>query len=94
MYRVYVRYNMKPGAREGFLEALAGMGLRKAVLAEEGCLGFDYYRAVDDPDVLMLVELWKDRAAQQLHLTLPHMQALPPVKEQYVLETKLEAYDI
>ena len=70
------------------------MGLRKAVLAEEGCLGYDYYRAVDDPDVLMLVELWKDRAAQQLHLTLPHMQALPPVKEQYVLETKLEANDI
>ena len=44
MYRVYVRYNMKPGAREGFLEALAGMGLRKAVLAEEGCLGYDYYQ--------------------------------------------------
>ena len=32
MYKVYVRYDMKPGAREGFLEKLADMGLRKAVL--------------------------------------------------------------
>ena len=94
MYHIYVTYTAKPGTREEFLEQIAALGLRQAVLAEEGCLGYDYYRAVDDPDVLMLVELWKDRAAQQLHLTLPHMQALPPVKEQYVLETKLEAYDI
>ena len=94
MYRVYVRYNMKPGAREGFLEALAGIGLRQAVLAEEGCLGYDYYRAVDDPDVLLLAELWESREAQQVHLKQPHMQALPALKEQYILETKLETFDL
>ena len=94
MYRVYVRYNMKPGAREGFLEALAGIGLRKAVLAEEGCLGYDYYRAVDDPDQVLLAELWTDRRAQQVHLEQPHMRAMPAIKEEFVRQTGLETFEV
>ena len=94
MYRVYVRYNMKPGAREGFLEALTGMGLRKAVLAEDGCLGYDYYRAVDDPDQVLLAELWTDRRAQQIHLEQPHMRAMPAIKEEFVRQTGLETFEV
>ena len=52
MYRVYVRYNMKPGAREGFLEALAGIGLRQAVLAT-GLLSEAEYDALVDPEKMV-----------------------------------------
>ena len=94
MYRIYVHYHMKPGAGEGFLSQVEAMGLRRAVLAEAGCLQYDYFRGVDDPDVVLLAELWESREAQQVHLKQPHMQALPALKEQYILETKLETFDL
>ena len=64
------------------------------MLAEAGCLQYDYFRGVDDPDVVLLAELWESREAQQVHLKQPHMQALPALKEQYILETKLETFDL
>ena len=94
MYRVYVRYEMKPGMREDFLSAVAGAGLRQAVLAEKGCRQYDYFRDVDDPDVLLLAELWDSREDQQVHMGQPHMAALPRLKEQYVRQTALECHEL
>ena len=48
MYRIYVHYHMKPGAGEGFLSQVEAMGLRRAVLAEAGCLQYDYFRSVQE----------------------------------------------
>ncbi len=94
MYHIYVTYTAKPGTREEFLEQIAALGLRQAVLAEEGCLGYDYYRAVDNPDQVLLVERWESPAHQQAHLNQPHMQALPGLKERYILDTSLERYEL
>ena len=53
-----------------------------AVLAEDGCI--DYYPTVDaetsinrqerDPNVVTVLEKWRDEAALQAHLNAPHMQ--------------------
>ena len=94
MYHIYVTYTAKPGTREEFLEQIAALGLRQAVLAEEGCLGYDYYRAVDDPDQVLLAELWADRRAQQIHLEQPHMRAMPAIKEEFVRQTGLETFEV
>ena len=94
MFRVYVRYDLKPGVREEFLSRLESIGLRRAVLAEAGCLQYDYYRAVDDPDQVLLAELLADRRAQQIHLEQPHMRAMPAIKEEYVRQTGLETFEV
>ena len=52
-----VTYTMKPGLRAEFLREVSEHGIQKAVLAEEGCLQYQYFEAVDEPDKLLLVEL-------------------------------------
>ena len=52
----------KPGMREQFLEEIAEA--QKAVRKEDGCLQYDYFRSVDDPDLLLLVEMCYDPEAQ------------------------------
>ena len=42
-------------------------GLRAAVLAEEGCMQYDYYRPLAEENCVLLVEHWRDRAALDKH---------------------------
>ena len=76
-----VTYTMKPGLRAEFLREVSEHGIQKAVLAEEGCLQYQYFEAVDEPDKLLLVERWTERKAQEVHMTQPHMVPLKEIKE-------------
>ena len=89
-----VTYAMKPGLRAEFLREVSEHGIQKAVLAEEGCLQYQYFEAVDEPDKLLLVERWTDRQAQQLHLQQPHMALVRAAKEACAADTRLELYDL
>lgn len=92
--KVLVTYTNKPGHGRSFLEDVVGGGLRSAVLAEEGCLQYDYYVNAAQPDQVLLVEHWSSREAQRLHAKQPHMDILRRAKEAHVVDTKLEFFDI
>lgn len=84
-----VTYTMKPGMRDTFLNEVQAQGIQAAVRREEGCLQYDYYLPVEDSNTLLLVERWRDRAAQQAHLTTPHMAALGKIKADCVTDTQI-----
>lgn len=46
--------------------------LRRASLAEPGCLGYEVFRSVDAAHVLLLVERYRDQAAIDAHRASPH----------------------
>ena len=46
-----------------FASEMERSGLRAAVLAEEGCMQYDYYRPLAEENCVLLVEHWRDRAA-------------------------------
>lgn len=94
MLGLNVTYIMKPGMGEEFLRRLEEGKFRQAVLAEDGCLGYDYYRSVEDEDILLLVERWTDLQAQQAHLQQPHMALIRSAKDACVAETRLESYEL
>jgi quinol monooxygenase YgiN len=50
--------------------------LRRATLAEPGCLGYDAYRSVAQPGELLLLERYRDMAAIEAHRATPHYQDL------------------
>ena len=88
-----VTYTMKPGLRAEFLREVSEHGVQKAVLAEEGCLQYQYFEAVDEPDKLLLVERWTERKAQEVHMTRPHMVPLKEIKERCVADSLVEKFD-
>lgn len=94
MLGVNVTYTMKPGQREAFLSAIAACGAQTAIRQEQGCIAYDYFLQVDQPDVLLLVEKWTDRDAQTVHMTQPHMAQVIAIKDQCVANTTLDFYDL
>lgn len=48
--------------------------LRDASRAEPGCAGYDVSRSIEDPNVFVLYESWRDQAAFEFHVTTPHFQ--------------------
>ena len=93
MLGINVTYTMKPGMREEFLRRLEEGNFRQTVLAEAGCLGYDYYRGVEDENILLLVERWTERKAQEVHMTRPHMVPLKEIKERCVADSLVEKFD-
>lgn len=47
----------------------------RASRAEDGCIEYGFAQDLTDPDVLYLVERWRDRAALDAHSASPHMDA-------------------
>lgn len=91
---INVTYRLKSGAREEFLSALEERKVRELVLAEAGCLQYDYYRSAHRPDEVLLVERWESADAQALHMTQPHMALLAQLKEQLVEDVSLVRYQL
>ena len=88
MLLLNVTYTMKPGMRDTFLKEVQAQGILDAV-RQEGCLQYAYYLPAQEDDTLLLVERWRDRAAQQVHLTTPHMAALGKIKADCVVGTQI-----
>ncbi len=70
-----VTYTFPPGEAdrvEGILREL-----REASLREDGCIGYDVCRGDGDaPGTFVLYETWRDQAALDEHMTLPHFVRL------------------
>lgn len=54
-------------ARSAMAKMLAGSR------AEDGCLTYAYAQDVLDPELIHIVERWRDRAALDAHFLTPHM---------------------
>ena len=97
MIHVIATISLHPGTREKFLAEFRR--LIAPVQAEDGCI--EYGPAIDaetdiaaqakgGPDVVVVVEKWRDLAALKAHAVAPHMQAYRPKVKDYVVSTKLQ----
>lgn len=94
MLVVNVTYILKEGMRDRFLQAVVSPQAMGECRQEAGNLAYDYFIQVDDPNRVLLVEKWVDRDAQKLHQTQRHMALIRAAKDQFVVETKLEFFDV
>lgn len=87
---VYVIAHLKAHAGKGDeVVALAGP-LIEATRREAGCISYDLYRKPDDPDMLVFVETWKDRAAVDAHFAEPHLKAFQTAMADLLSEARIE----
>ncbi|WP_186564860.1 putative quinol monooxygenase [Lawsonibacter celer] len=87
-----VTYHMKPGMREKFVELVREQGVLAGVRAERGCLQYEYFAALEDPDKLFLLECWEDEACLDAHAHSENMERLKQLKEQCALDTQIRRY--
>lgn len=85
-----VTYRCIANQREAFLNDIINNGILDEILKEDGCIFYKYAYGAADANELILIERWTSKAAQQLHLTKPHMQLLKEIKQRYVTDTLVE----
>lgn len=89
--KLFVTYNIKNGAAQDFLSALAEIGIPELVRAEPGCIRYEYFLPADgSADRVLLSEEWESAEKQALHLEQPHMKRLAEIKTKYVSETTVD----
>jgi len=89
---LHVYYKGEAGKAKAFAEEMQH-GLRAEVLAEDGCLQYDYFLPIGDEKGALLLEGWRDQAALSKHANGDVMKKLKAVKEKYGLETTIERYE-
>ena len=52
--------------------------------AEEGCISYTLNAVKDQPDVVALLEIWKDEEALELHKNSEHFKTLLPLGKEFV----------
>lgn len=64
----------KATAAEGQIARLLELGARvaSATRQDEGCLDYGFYVDVEDPNVMVGVEIWRDQAALDAHMEHDH----------------------
>jgi len=70
MYKFIITINCQPGTRDKILDRAPEA--QAATRAEPGCIAYDFYTCTDDPDRLVFVETWVDRAAHDFHMAQQH----------------------
>jgi quinol monooxygenase YgiN len=70
MILINVRFPVREDKMDEWL-ALAD-SYSKAVNAEEGCISFSFSRSLDDPNLFICVELFRDAAAGGAHVGTDH----------------------
>ena len=76
-----------------FAEEMERSGLRAAVLAEEGCIQYDYYLPLTEKDCVLLIEHWHDQAALDKHTAGEPMAKLKSLKANYDLTADVTRYE-
>ena len=89
--KLLVNYTINPGQREEFLAKVAQ--IRPQILAEEGCVQYEYCPSAADENKIILVEQWDSREAQKVHLDQPHMAGIYAAEKAHVANVNLEFFD-
>lgn len=87
---VYVIAYLKAHAGKGDEVLSLAAPLIEATRKESGCISYELYRKPADPDVLVFVETWKDRAALDAHFAEPHLKAFQAAMAELLSEARIE----
>jgi quinol monooxygenase YgiN len=64
--RHVVTIRVADGGAEGFLDAFKA--LQELALRDPGCEQYELFRSVDDPDTMVMLELWSSRELLEKHM--------------------------
>jgi quinol monooxygenase YgiN len=82
---ITAKFRIKPEHVEQWPEISAPF--TQATRAEAGCLWFEWSRSLEEPDVYVLVEAFRDGEAGGVHVQSDHFKAAQATLPQYLVET-------
>ena len=88
--RLMITSKVKPGQATAYAKAFSQ--IEKETNAEPGCLQYELFQSMSNPDRLVLMERWTDQTSLDAHLAIMKkrdmsvhgtLRAEPPTRERY-----------
>ncbi len=89
-----VRYSIKDGKREEFVEKLSEMKISDASRQEPGNLRYELNLPVDASNDVCLIEMWTNWKEQKRHRSTKHYDLLSELKSKYVEKVDICCYKV
>jgi len=88
MIYVIATIQLKPGSVDAIRAAAAAV--HAETLNEDGCMSYEQFSSLADPDKLVVVEQWASREALTAHSKTPHMLAWRDASKDYLITRRIE----
>ena len=92
MITVNLYYTGSNGSARAFAEEMVQSGTVAAIRAENGNVRYEYFFPMDDPEIVLLIDQWRDQAAIDAHHASPMMARIAALREKYDLHMKVERF--
>ena len=81
MYKFVITIDLQDGARDKILARAPEA--QAATRKEPGCLTYDFFTCTDNPNLLVFIESWVDKAAHDFHMEQEHTKSFIAFHEQF-----------
>jgi len=85
-------YTGKNGCARQFVEEMERSGIADRVRAEDGNVRYAYFYPANDPETVLLIDIWKNQQAIDLHHASPMMAEIARLREKYDLHMRAERF--
>ena len=75
-----------------FAEEMERSGTADLIRQESGNERYAYFCPMDDPETVLLIDIWKDQASIDMHHASPMMETIAQLREKYDLHMRAERY--
>ena len=92
MIIVNLFYTGENGAARKFAEEMENSGTADRIRAESGNVRYEYYFPMNDPETVLLIDVWENQKSIDNHHASPMMQTILKLREKYDLHMKAERF--
>lgn len=89
---VNIYYSGVNGNAKKFAEEMVSKGIVNDIRAEDGNLRYEYFFPMEDQEMVLLIDSWKDQHSIDVHHASPMMAKITELREKYDLHMKVERY--
>lgn len=85
-------YTGENGNARRFAEEMERSGTAALIRRESGNERYAYFFPMDDPETVLLIDIWRDQASIDVHHASPMMAEIARLREKYDLHMRAERY--
>lgn len=89
---INIYYSGKDGNARKFAEEMVSNGIVSDIRAEDGNMGYEYFFPMDDKEIVLLIDSWKDQHSIDVHHASSMMAKITELREKYGLHMRVERY--
>jgi len=80
------------GSARRFAEEMERSGTAELIRKESGNRRYEYFLPLDDPETVLLIDIWADQHSLDMHHTSPMMKTIAELRSKYDLHMRVERY--